>query len=214
LGSNKSFPTALVGHSDLELLRMALRAHLHQPAIGLWRATEFVMLRDLAFPGPVLDFGCGTGEVARSVLRSHWPIDGLELVATEARVASASDTYRFVMQGSGVEAPVTSNVYGAVYSHSVLEHIPDDLGAVREVARVLRPGGRFVFTVPAPAFASRIMREHGEKTLELVNRRLGHYHYRSIDEWVECLDKIGLDVVWSVDICRQQLSGSGCGSTR
>ena len=153
------------------------------------------MLRDLDFPSPVLDFGCGNGEVARSVLRSHWPIDGLELVAAEARVASASETYRFVMQGSGVKVPVTSNVYGAVYSHSVLEHIPDDLGAIREVARVLRPGGRFVFTVPAPAFASRIVREHGEKTLEVVNRRLGHYHYRSIDEWVEYLDKVELDVV-------------------
>ena len=195
LGSNKSFPTALVAHSDLEILRMALRAHLHQPAIGLWRATEFIMLRDLTFQGPVLDYGCGNGEVARSVLRSHWPIDGLELVGAEARVASASDTYRFVMQGSGVQAPVMSDVYGTVYSHSVFEHIPDDLAAIREVARVLRPGGRFVFTVPAPAFASRIMCEHGEKTLEMVNRRLGHYHYRSIDEWEECLDNVGLDVV-------------------
>ena len=64
-----------------------------------------------------------------------------------------------------------------------------------EVARVLRPGGRFGFTVPAPAFASRIMCEYGEKTLEMVNRRLGHYHYRSIDEWTECLDNVGLDVV-------------------
>ena len=153
------------------------------------------MLRDLSFPSPVLDFGCGNGEVARSVLRSHWPVDGLELVAAEARIAGVSDTYRFVMQASGVKSPVRSGVYGAVYSHSVLEHIPDDLGAIREVSRVLRPGGRFVFTVPSPEFASRILRERGEERLYQVNRRLGHYHYRSIDEWVGCLDEVGLDVV-------------------
>ena len=67
----RHLPTALAARSDAELLRLALRAHLHQPAIALWRATEFVMLRDVAFGAPVLDLGCGNGEVARTVLRSH-----------------------------------------------------------------------------------------------------------------------------------------------
>ena len=191
------FPTALVARSDAELLGLALRAHPHQPAIALWRATEFAMLRDIRLAAPVLDLGCGTGEVARSVLRSHWPVDGLELVANEARVANTSGVFRAVMRADGTRLPVASAAYGAVYSHSVLEHIPSDLDVVREAARVLRPGGRLVFTVPAPAFAERIKRESGNAALASTNARLGHYHYRSLEEWTDRLAERGLTVVGS-----------------
>ncbi len=191
------FPTALVARSDAEVLRLALHAHPHQPAIALWRATEFAMLRDVTFAAPVLDLGCGTGEVARCVLRSHWPLDGLELVANEARVARMSGVYRAVMRADGTALPVASAAYGAVYSHSVLEHIPDDLGVVSEGARALRPGGRLVFTVPAPAFAERIDRESGSAALAITNDRLGHFHYRSLEEWTDRLDEHGLAVVAS-----------------
>jgi SAM-dependent methyltransferase len=191
------FPTALAARSDAEILRLALRAHPHQPAIALWRATEFAMLREVTFANPVLDLGCGTGEVARCVLRSHWPVDGLEFVANEARVAHASGVYRAVMRADGTKLPVASAAYGAVYSHSVLEHIPDDLGAVREAARVLQPGGRLLFTVPAPAFAARIQAESGAAALASTNARLGHFHYRALEEWTERLDEHGLTVVAS-----------------
>jgi SAM-dependent methyltransferase len=51
---------------------------------------------------------------------------------------------------------VGSAQYALVVSNYVLEHVPDCDAALREVARVLRPGGRFVLTVPnpdAPEFA-------------------------------------------------------------
>ena len=190
-----AFPTALVARSDLEILKLALRSHLHQPAIALWRATEFVMLRNVCFPSPVLDLGCGNGEVARSVLQSHWPLDGLEFVPYEAQRAGTSTVYRFVIHASAIESPILSGSYGSVYSHSVLEHIPDDLAAIAEAARVLRPGGRLIFTVPAPAFASRIRIDRGEQALADINRRLGHYHYRTLDEWTTQLGQHGLEVV-------------------
>ena len=194
---NDRFPTALVARRDADVLRLALRAHPHQPAIALWRATEFAMLRDIRFAAPVLDLGCGTGEVARSVLRSHWPVDGLELVRAETRVAHESGVYRSVIRADGTKLPLASATYATVYSHSVLEHIPDDLGAVEEAARVLRPGGRLVFTVPAPVFAERIESEFGSHALTATNARLGHFHYRSLEEWTSHLARLGLTVVAS-----------------
>ena len=190
------FPTSLVARSNAELLRLALRAHLHQPAVALWRATEFVMLREVAFAVPVLDLGCGTGEVARVVLRSHWPLDGLELLANEARVAQTSDVYRAVVRADATRAPVTAAAYATVYSHSVLEHIPDDVSVVREAARVLRPGGRLVFTVPSPHFAERIREgPGGQAALDMTNQRLGHYHYRWLDDWRALLGDVGIEIV-------------------
>ncbi len=191
---NAAFPTSLVARSDAELLHLALRAQPHQPAVALWRATEFILLRDVSFAMPVLDLGCGTGEGARALLRSHWPLDGLELVPAEARVAHASDVYRAVVRADATRAPLAAGGYETVYSQSVLEHIPDDIGAIREAARLLAPGGRLVFTVPAPEFARRIRDDHGPAELEAVNARLGHLHYRSIDEWRAVLNDAGLEI--------------------
>ncbi len=191
------FPTALAARSRAELLRLALRAHPHQPAVALWRATEFALLPRVVFAAPVLDLGCGSGEVARVVLRSHWPLDGLEYVPAEARVAQASGVYRTVVRADAAAMPLASNAYGAVYSHSVLEHVQDDLGAVAEAARVLRPGGRLVFTVPAPAFARRVERESGKAARRALDARLGHLRYRSLDEWTSRLDACGLRVAHS-----------------
>ena len=191
---NALFPTSLVARSDAELLRLALRAQPHQPAVALWRATEFILLRDVSFAMPVLDLGCGTGEGARAVLRSHWPLDGLELVPAEARVAHASDVYRAVVRADATRAPLAAGGYETVYSQSVLEHIPDDIGAIREAARLLAPGGRLVFTVPAPEFARRIRDDHGPAELKAVDARLGHLHYRSIDEWRAVLNDADLEI--------------------
>jgi len=189
-------PTALAGRSDRELLRLAIEAHLHQPAIALWRATEFAMLRDVEFGAPVLDLGCGGGGVAEAVLRAHRPRDGLELLASEARAARALGIYRGVIRSDATRAPLAAGAYATVFSQSVLEHIPDDQGAVREAARALAPGGRLVFTVPAPAFADRIRSgPGGEAALRATNDRLGHFHYRSLDEWAALLDACGLSIV-------------------
>ena len=189
-------PTALAGHSNRELLRMAIEAHLHQPAIALWRATEFAMLREAAFGAPVLDLGCGGGAVAGAVLRAHWPRDGLELLASEARAARALGVYRGVIRSDATRAPLAAGAYATVFSQSVLEHIPDDQAAVREAARALAPGGRLVFTVPAPAFAERIRRgPGGEAALQATNDRLGHFHYHSLDEWDAMLGPCGLTMV-------------------
>ena len=47
--------------------------------------------------------------------------------------------------------PKSSGSFGCVVSNSTLEHVEDDLMAVNEIARVLRSGGDFFFTVPTPA---------------------------------------------------------------
>ena len=195
-GPSSPFPTALAGRSDRQLLRLAIEAHVHQPAIALWRATEFAMLRQAAFGTPVLDLGCGGGAVAAEVLHAHWPRDGLELLASEARAARALGVYRGVIRSDATRAPLVKGAYATVFSQSVLEHIPDDQAAVRQAARALAPGGRLVFTVPAPAFAERIRRgPGGDAALHATNERLGHFHYRSLDEWDAILRASGLTVV-------------------
>lgn len=46
------------------------------------------------------------------------------------------------------DLPFASASFDTVLSHEVLEHVHDDAASVREIARVLRPGGRFVLFLP------------------------------------------------------------------
>jgi SAM-dependent methyltransferase len=52
-------------------------------------------------------------------------------------------------RASGTELPFRPASFDVVLASDVLEHIDDDAGAAREISRVLRPGGVFIFSVPA-----------------------------------------------------------------
>jgi SAM-dependent methyltransferase len=76
--------------------------------------------------------------------------------------------------------PFASATYDLVVCNHVLEHLPDDESALREIARVLAPGGLAVLTVPGN-FARRETRHF---TGELEN---GHYR----DYGLDLVDRLG-----------------------
>ena len=53
------------------------------------------------------------------------------------------------VRGAGTRLPFPDESFDRVMASEVLEHIPDDLAAFHELARVLRPGGSLAITVPA-----------------------------------------------------------------
>jgi SAM-dependent methyltransferase len=109
-----------------------------------------------------------------------------------------------VAQADATRIPFRDGVFGSVLSNCVLEHIPDDEAAVREAARVLRPGGTFVFTVPGPrlkeglytfqALVARGDQKWADDYLREFDRRLAHFHYRTEAEWRGILEASGLQV--------------------
>ncbi len=189
------FPPAVIGMSPRDILRTLLHTHYHQPAICLFRALEMIEMRDLDFAAPILDLGCGNGDIGDLVLRSHWPIYGLDLLPSEIRAAVARDAYDGATVGDATLLPYPDQSFGAVVSICVIEHIPDDLAVIAEVARVLRPGGRFAFSTPSAHFESQLLDADQPATVAAVNDRLGHHHYRSREEWFDILCENGLEPV-------------------
>ena len=53
-----------------------------------------------------------------------------------------------VVQGDALHLPFPDGTFDRVICSEVLEHLPDDVAAMRELARVLRPGGTMAITVP------------------------------------------------------------------
>ena len=99
----------------------------------------------------VLEVGTGEGQVARAISAAHGATvvgiapTGNQIV--EARRRGSGPRYA----RSGAEAlPFASASFDAVVCCLVFEHIDDVDGALAEVARVLRPGGRFVFCLNHP----------------------------------------------------------------
>lgn len=100
-------------------------------------------------PGPILDVGCGTGGML--VHLAHFGnalgVDPFPEAADACRIRNVP----FVL-GSGTELPFRDATFGAALALDVIEHVDDHAGILREMRRVLRPGGLALITVPAYQF--------------------------------------------------------------
>jgi SAM-dependent methyltransferase len=99
--------------------------------------------------GDYLELGCGTGHVLAAV---HEAFPGARCVGIEPfedglKIARGRLRGVELRQGDGAGLDEDC-AYDAIGSYDVLEHIVDDQGVLRNMARALRPGGTLVLTVP------------------------------------------------------------------
>jgi SAM-dependent methyltransferase len=120
----------------------------HAPvALGLLRAIECRTLAALEFEHPILDVGCGDGLFGQVFFRDGVDV-GLDYSAKELHTAAQRGAYHSLMRGDVACLPFADRSFATVFSNGVLEHVHDLAGGLREIARVLRPGGQLIFTVP------------------------------------------------------------------
>ncbi|GGO05159.1 methyltransferase [Microbispora rosea subsp. aerata] len=109
----------------------------------------------------VLDLGAGGGRHAFEVLRRGADVVAFDMDAAEmenvAAMFAAMDKEGEVpagatgetVVGDALDMPFPDASFDRVIAAEVLEHIPDDMAAMREIVRVLKPGGRAAITVPS-----------------------------------------------------------------
>lgn len=161
------------------------------PSLGLWRAAEVAVLREQRFDAPVLDLGCGDGLVTSLVLpRVEYGVDPCLAALGRAR---ALGVYRQLIARPVERVALPNGSIATVLSNSVLEHLPDPSSVLRAVARLLRPGGRFVFTVPSEGFSPALGLPF-EAYRRWRNRTYGHLNLWDLERWSAELARTGLAV--------------------
>lgn len=92
--------------------------------------------------GPVLEIGAGTGRIALPLITAGVDVWGLDLSAPMlGRFVEKAPARLPVVQGDATRLPFRDGSFGAAYAVHVLHLIPDWQTAVRELVRVIRPGG-------------------------------------------------------------------------
>jgi SAM-dependent methyltransferase len=107
------------------------------------------LLADIPLTEPcrILDAGCGSGRNLE-LLAPFGTVTGVEPATLSVAAARARGVGR-VVQGSLDSLPLESDAFDLVVCLDVLEHVDDDLAALRELRRVAASGGRLLVTVPA-----------------------------------------------------------------
>ena len=99
----------------------------------------------------VLDVGTGEGQIARlAVKNGAGLVLGVDPTWGQLTVARERAGGPVFARGAAATLPCRSGAFDAVVACLVFEHIEDYAEAIGEVARVLRPGGRFLFFLNHP----------------------------------------------------------------
>jgi ubiquinone/menaquinone biosynthesis C-methylase UbiE len=126
------------------------------PAIGAPLAATLIEAAELRAGERVLDVACGTGVVARLAARRVGPtgaVTGVDLnpgMLAVAREATPSSTSIEWHEANAEELGLPDDTYDVVLCQMGLQFFADKAGALGEMRRVLKPGGRLVLNLPGP----------------------------------------------------------------
>jgi SAM-dependent methyltransferase len=129
-----------------------LQTHQAEDRHWWYRGRRVVLERvidDLRLPARarILDAGCGSGRNMVELAR-HGTVTGIELSQPSVELARGRGTGE-VIAGSVLEMPFEADSFELAASLDVIEHLQDDIAALRELRRVVAPGGSLLVTVPA-----------------------------------------------------------------
>jgi SAM-dependent methyltransferase len=187
---------------DHALLIEFIANHPFQPATAFWRAVEVTHISSYPFPaGRGLDLGCGDGQLTKILLNivGDRELVGVDIDPRETAMAGRLGIYKKVYAVSAGSIPEKDGAFDFVFSNSVLEHIEDMDSLIKEVSRLTKPGGTFLFTVPGERFHAVLKGPLNPflkraDYLKNLDKQLSHKRYWGAAQWDGFLARNGLQL--------------------
>jgi 2-polyprenyl-3-methyl-5-hydroxy-6-metoxy-1,4-benzoquinol methylase len=151
--------------------------------------------------GKLLEIGCFRGVFADRIREAGWEVTGLE--PEIGPLHYAREKYGLnVVHGVLPHQELKPDTFDAVVLLHVIEHMPDPAANVREIRRLMKPGG--VLVVETPRFDSFMFKILGRRERSMGNCN-GHIYFFTVPTLTRLLEKSGFEVV-RVDLVGRTLS--------
>jgi ubiquinone/menaquinone biosynthesis C-methylase UbiE len=151
------------------------------PAIGAPLAMQLVEVAALHPGERVLDVACGTGVVSRlasQIVGPEGTVVGLDnnsgMLAVARSTAPSGATFDW-HEANAETMPLPDESFDVVLCQMGLQFVPDKPAALREMRRVLSPGGRLILNVPGPT----------PKPLAIMGEGIAHHIHPEAQQFVE-----------------------------
>ena len=144
-----------------------------------WRFHRDQFLEIVPPPGRLtLDVGCGEGRLSRDLTALGHTVVGIDRSTTMVENARAADPFIEVIESDAVSLPLEDRCTDLAIAFMSLQDVDDFEGAIREVGRVLEPGGRFCIAIVHPLnSAGEFHGEQGESPLVISGSYLDPSYY-------------------------------------
>ncbi len=189
-----------------------INSSLHEKELRKWLRFMLQAGGDVK-GGKVMEIGCGRGmgvDVLFDLFGAAY-VEAFDYDPDQVRLAEKRLLPRYnekvrIYEASATQIPSPDSQFDAVFDFGALHHIPDNQSAINEVARVLKPGGRFFFQEPLSTI-----------TLNPVFRFLFGDLAEAQFSWVELTEKLtrsgltvvkdscGVKSVWVVGMARKDI---------
>lgn len=112
-----------------------------------WLNTRSYYLPPPVPGGRLLEIGCSYGSYLNQARNAGWEVYGVEIAKDPARYGQEILGLN-IYQGTLENAGLADDFFDIVTGWMVLEHLHDPLAAIKEIRRIIKPGGIFAFSVP------------------------------------------------------------------
>lgn len=142
--------------------------------------------------GKLLEMGCGLGHLL-GLLQDDFQCVGIDLIdySIEQTKLNAPKAEAYQMSADDLSA-FESGTFSAVVALHLVEHLPDPAKTIREVNRLLKPGGLWLFATPHPDYS---LRRYKDRDNDAIGKDKTHINVHPPAQWRAWCEADGFTMV-------------------